>query len=274
MDLLTIDETKCKRDGLCAAECPIGLIEVSDKTKLPKAKENAEALCVRCGHCVAVCPHGALALRGMHPEDCSPVDDRLRPSAAQAEYFLRSRRSIRSYKDKPVGRETIERLIDIARYAPSAHNNQLTEWLVVYDKNDVRKYASMVVDWMRHIGEADRETADRLHTDLIIRIWESGHDRICRNAPHVVVAHGPEDNPMLQTTCTIALTYLELAAASLNVGACWAGYFYRASVEWAPMKEALGLPAGNAVFGAMMLGYPRHAYRRIPLRKEARVIWK
>ena len=42
-------------------------------------------------------------------------------------------------------------------------------------------------------------------------------DGICRDAPHVIIAHGPEINPTSQASCTIALTYLELAAALLPV---------------------------------------------------------
>jgi len=36
----------------------------------------------------------------------------------------------------------------------------------------------------------------------------------------------------------------------------------------------LGIPEGNAAFGAMMLGYPKFAYRRIPLRADAKIVWK
>jgi nitroreductase len=210
----------------------------------------------------------------MNPKDCSPVDDNLRPSAGQAEFFLRSRRSVRVYKDKPVSRQTIARLIDIARYAPSGHNNQLVEWLVIHDKKDVQKYASMAIDWVKFVIREFPEIAAGYHMDLIIKAWEEGADRICRNAPHIIISHGPEQNMMIQSTCTIAMTYLELAASSQKLGACWAGYFNRAAADWPPLKKALGLPEGHTVFGAVMLGHPKYKYHRIPLRKKAKITWK
>ena len=139
MNLIAIDETKCKHDGICSAECPLSLINHPDKNNLPAEKEKAEELCISCGHCVAVCPHGALSLRSMSPKDCLPLDDDLRPSTEQVKIFLQSRRSIRVYKDKPVNRKTIANIIDMARYAPSGHNNQLVEWLVIYDKKRCSK---------------------------------------------------------------------------------------------------------------------------------------
>lgn len=274
MNLITIDETKCKHDGICADECPLSLINPPDKNNLPSEKEKAEDFCIRCGHCVAVCPHGALSLRTMSPNDCFPLDDGLRPSAKQAEFLLKGRRSIRVYKDKPVDRKTIARIIDISRYAPSGHNNQLVEWLVIYDKKDVQRYTSMVIDWLKFMIKEYPEMAAGFHMDLLVKAWEEGSDRVCRNAPHIIIAHGPEQNLMIQSTCTIAMTYLELAASYLKLGACWAGYFNRAAANWPPLKQALGFPEGNIAFGAMMLGYPKYKYHRIPLRNEAKIIWK
>ena len=95
-----------------------------------------------------------------------------------------------------------------------------------------------------------------------------------RGALHIAVAHAPRlYGPIGQEASIIALTYLELAAYSLGVGACWAGYFEMAAVNYAPLQKALGIPEGNRPYGAMMLGYPKYKYSRIPLRKEIDVKW-
>ena len=62
---------------------------------------------------------------------------------AKAVQFLRSRRSIRLFKDKPVEKEKIQGLIEIARYAPTAGNSQLVEWLVFSDRNTVKEFAKL-----------------------------------------------------------------------------------------------------------------------------------
>ncbi len=35
MSLFVVDQKKCKRDGICVNECPMGIIEMKDKRKLP-----------------------------------------------------------------------------------------------------------------------------------------------------------------------------------------------------------------------------------------------
>ena len=274
MSLFTIDESKCKKDGFCAAECPVKIINFTDKTRVPAPIEGAEDLCIRCGHCVAVCPHAALAHSEMTPAECAPVRDELRISPEQAEQFLRHRRSIRNYRESAVGRETLERLIDMTRHAPSGHNTQLAEWLVVGDRNDVRKYAGMTVDWMKYMIKEQPAVVSGLHLDKIIAAWEAGMDLVCRNAPHLIAAHGPASNPMTRDSCTIALSYLELAARAIDLGACWAGYFSIAAAFWPPLKKALALPEGNGVFGSLMIGYPKYRYHRIPLRNEPKIVWR
>ena len=74
MAFLTIDETKCKQDGICAAECPRRIITQVDDKSFPQVAEADAAFCMTCGHCVAVCPHGALSVNGVDIEDCPEIE--------------------------------------------------------------------------------------------------------------------------------------------------------------------------------------------------------
>jgi len=274
MSWITINETKCRKDGICAAACPLGIINPPDANRLPTETKDAEKLCIRCGHCMATCPHGAISFGDMKAENLPKVNGRMLPSTAQAQAFLRSRRSIRTYKDKSVDRKTLARIIDIARYAPSGSNAQPVEWMVIYDRNNVNKYAAMVIDWIRYIIREHAEAVAGLHMDRIVKAWDDGSDWVCRNAPHIIIVHGAVQDQMIQNACTIALTYLELAASALKLGACWAGYFSLAVENWPPLNKALDFPVGNKAFGTMLVGYPKYKYHRIPLRNEPKIIWK
>lgn len=46
---------------------------------------------------------------------------------------ITTRRSVRQYQDRPVDRETIERIISVAAYAPSWKNTQTAGYIVVTD---------------------------------------------------------------------------------------------------------------------------------------------
>ena len=274
MSLFEVDPSRCKRDGICVEECPLRIIEIREPEELPSLVEGGEELCINCGHCVAVCPHGAFRLETMKPEDCTLMQRELLPNPEQVRHFLQSRRSIRQYEESPVQREVLAKLIDIARYAPSGHNAQPVHWLVIEDTREAKRLALMVVDWMRYMIETKPTLALPMRFDRLVESWERGEDQILRGAPHVIVAHGMRDMGLNRTACTIALTYLELAAYSLGLGACWAGYFNTAATSYPQMIEALQLPEGHQCFGAMMIGYPKYEFRRIPLRKEAPVVWR
>jgi len=274
MSLFTIDPEKCNHCGMCVLECPARIIVAHEPKTVPILVEGGEERCITCGHCVAVCAPGAFAHRAMRPEQLEEVTRRQLPSPAQAERLLKSRRSVRSYKNKPVPRELLAKLIDIAHYAPSGTNAQPVQWLVVEDPQETRRLAGLVVDWMRQVIKANRELAAVLRFDHMVGAWIMGIDVPLRGAPHVIAAHAPKNQPLAEGSCCIALTYLELAAYSMGLGACWAGYFHLAAANHPPLQEALGLPDGHQCFGAMMVGYPRCRFRRIPLRNEPKVIWR
>lgn len=273
MELFQIDRKTCNKDGICAAVCPSRII-VMDKEGYPAAVPKAEKGCIRCGHCVAACPTGSLDHRAMAADQCPSVRPDWHLSPEHAAHFLRSRRSIRTFKSKPVEPEAIERLIRTARYAPSGRNAQDAQWLVLGNAEEIRKKACLVADWMRWAVENDPETARQMYLKKILGTWERGTEIIFREAPVVIIAHAEHDNPRAQTTCTIALTYMELAAMGMGLGCCWAGYFMKAAVEYPPLTEALDLPEGHQCFGAMMVGLPKFTYHRLPLRDEPKIIWR
>lgn len=274
MTLFTVDPKKCKRDGLCVAECPGLLIEIIGKEGFPTPIPEAETLCINCGHCVSVCPQGALTLKTMGPKDCLPLNKGLHLSPEQVEQLLRSRRSIRSYKKKPVPRDLLTRVIENAAYAPTGSNLQPVRWLVIEDTKEVRRLTGLVVDWQRTQIQEGADELLKARLERLVKAWDEGIDRICRSAPHLIVAHGLADLPASQSSCTIALTYLELAALPLGLGTCWAGYFNTAANSYPPLLKALAVPPGHLPFGAMMIGYPKYSYPRIPLRNKPKITWR
>ena len=118
------------------------------------------------------------------------------------------------------------------------------------------------------------EMALSMNLDKAVKRWEAGYDVVLRDAPVVIVAHADKENRLASTNCSIALTYLELAATGMGLGCCWAGFFNGAATSFPPMIEALPLPEGHKCFGAMMVGYPKYSYHRIPTRKGPKIIWK
>jgi nitroreductase/NAD-dependent dihydropyrimidine dehydrogenase PreA subunit len=274
MSLFTVDQKACRRDGLCVAECPAKIIEISGKEGFPTPVAGAEELCLNCGHCVSICPHEALSLKTMSPKDCLPLRKELFLSPEHCEHFLRSRRSIRSYKGKEVPHDLLQKLIDTARYAPTGHNSQSVHWLVIEDPTEVRHLGGLVADWMRSLLAERAEFALSMHMDRVVDSWDKGIDRIMRGAPHLVVAHGLSTMRVSQPSCFIALTYLELAAPSLGLGTCWAGYFTAAANFYPPLQKVLALPQGHQTYGAAMIGYPKYAYQRMPSRNKPAIAWR
>jgi len=274
MSLIFIDQEKCNQDGICVAECPARIIQLDSKEDYPRPTSDFKDVCLKCGHCVTVCPTGALSLDWLSPEDCKPIKQGLLVTPEQAEQFLRGRRSIRAFKEKVIPRAILERLLEIACSAPSAKNQQPWHWIVVQEPAEVRRLAGMVIDWMRAVTRDYPEEAEAMGFIRAVASWDEGYERICRGAPHIIVAHADKNWAFGAEDCALALSLLDLFATSIGLGACWGGYFYKAVNGHPPLFKALGLPSDHIAFGAMMVGYPKFKYQRVPIRNRPRVAWK
>ena len=272
MSMFTVDE-RCVKCGLCVELCVSKIIRFNEEN-LPSVPEKMENLCIRCGQCVSFCPQNCCYLDFESEDDRGPLDVSLMPSAEAAEVLLRSRRSVRKYRETPVDEAAVRRIIETARYAPSASNSQPVRWAVTATRARTLEIAGLVVDHFRTQVERDPEAA---RLSLVVAAWDAGEDIIFRTAPQLAVAiidRSYFDN-YFREDAAMALTYFELAAHANGVGCCWAGFFTLAARASAELARAVGAKENEVVAGGQMFGYPKGLVtpKILPPRKDAQIDW-
>ena len=272
--IIKVDESLCIGCDACIRCCPGGLItkEIGEN-KFPIPTADSWEFCIDCGHCVAICPTEAVQQRAMGPEDCGPIDPQLVPTWEEARQFLVTKRSIRGYVNKPVEKEKVLKLLDVARYAANGGNRQLLRWLVINDPAKVHQVAKLTIDWMKSTEETNPALYHEAKLEIFINHWEAGRDQIARGAPCIIQAWAGKDERTAPPAAANAISHIQLAATALGLGTSWTEGIGYASRAYPPLLEVLGMPEGQIPFATFLLGYPTEFYRSIPKRKPLDVIW-
>ena len=295
MPTITIDSSLCIKDGLCAAVCSNKIFIQQEKLTVPDLV-NTE-LCSACGHCLAICSKDAIRHTEFSPTAIREIQFELVPSPEEVLELIKTRRSIRAYRDKPLAKEALEKIIDGARFAPSGHNSQSTEYLVVQEKGLLQQVTQAVIEYLRfEVGRfstplfrslallANRESAENgLHEipkfKRMIRQYESGEDPVLSGAPALLAFHAPEAIGFADVNAQLALQNASLVTHSLGIGHFYTGWVLapcRAPMarDWnRRIPDLLGLPRGNQIYGALALGYPMLRYKKLIERKKPQIKW-
>jgi nitroreductase len=236
---------------------------------------------------VAACPHDAITHAGMDMRGFAPATS-CGISAEQMAGFLSSKRSVRLFSDKLVDRTAIERLIQVARMAPSAHNGQNRGFVVLLDAGQIATVEAAVAGWYRRLliwlhpavlGAlslfAPRlvQQFEEAVPDLKRMVLDAdrGASPIFRGAPCVIFIHGPKADPLARDDCLAAQHYLMLQAHAMGLGTCIIGY---ATVAARAVQRHLRLPRGHRVFAATILGHPAVTFRKTVDRRPPLVTWQ
>jgi nitroreductase/NAD-dependent dihydropyrimidine dehydrogenase PreA subunit len=286
---IAINKETCTACGTCVEVIP-RCIEDRNGEITPIADEKT---CILCGRCVAVCPTESITHRTMDMKNFPEVSKTPLISSALFKQFIRERRSHRAFLDKKVPKETLEELIDTVRYAPSGHNDQSVEILLIQDGAKRKRASDLVVDFMGHgrakvaadleklkeSGNADPAQVDEMEGTLeflgvIAQARDEGQDPILYDAPAVVVFHSAAKSITPKDNCMIAATTMGLYARTFGLETTYIGLFEPAANLYEPLKNELVLPTGHKVFSVLVMGYPKVEYVRAVDRKPVKTRWE
>lgn len=147
--------------------------------------------------------------------------------------LIEKRRSIRKYLDKSVEREKIDLLIEAALWSPSSRSFNPWRFIVVTDRDLLQQLAQ-----------------SKPHGSSFLRKAPLG----------IVVCGDAEKSDVWVEDCSIASTFIQLAAESMDLGSCWIQIRNRphddTKTAEAYIAELLDLPPSLKVESIIALGYP------------------
>jgi nitroreductase len=146
---------------------------------------------------------------------------------------IRKRRSIRAYTKEDVSEDEVEKLIDAARWAPSAGNIQPWEFIIIRNAETKRKLSAAALD----------QTSIEEAPVVIV---------VCANQKRSAWGYGQRGATLYCLQDTAAATQnLLLAAYALGLGTCWIGAF---QAERA--RQALNMPMDVRPVAIIPVGHP------------------
>jgi nitroreductase len=181
---------------------------------------------------------------------------------------IKKRRSIRSYEARPVPRDLVNAVIDAANEAPSAMNSQPWRFVVVEDAATKKKLLAAALPQAKKITEQVKDV-DPERYEMMKKRYAELPDPVYYSAPAVVFVIG--SGRYAAHSCPLACENMMLAAHALGLGSCWVG-FGAMAVEEPNVRALLELKDDEAVFGPILLGYPKGEVQRPP-KKGPKVKW-
>ena len=146
---------------------------------------------------------------------------------------IKGRRSIRAFKSEDVPPEIVEKLIDAARWAPSAGNIQPWEFIIVRNPEIKRNLAKAALN-QSFVEEAP----------VVIVV--------CADEVRSSQGYGVRGKTLYCIQDTAAATQnIHLAAYSLGLGTCWVGAFNEEEA-----RKILEIPEGVRPVAIIPVGYP------------------
>ena len=166
-----------------------------------------------------------------------------------------TRRSTRNYKPDPVETEKLDLILDAARQAPSGGNSQTCHFLVIRNRETIRRLTAMTEEAFAKMEIAEDTYASLRHA---IAASRKGGYVFCYNAPVLIAVANRRDYGNNMADCACAIENMMIAANALDLGSCWINQLRCLNGEPALTEylRSLGLKENERIYGAVIIGYP------------------
>lgn len=172
---------------------------------------------------------------------------------------IHRRRAVRSYLSTPVDDEAIQQLLDAAVHAPTAMHAEPWSFVVVQDRDVLKRISERAKALMLERVTPHREllcapgaTPDGDHLTMLT----DPHFNIFYDAGTLVVICARPLNEFASADCWLAAENLMLAAWALGLGTCCIGFALPA-LHTPEVKHELGITEGIEPIAAVIVGVPR-----------------
>lgn len=179
--------------------------------------------------------------------------------------FIKSRRSTRKFKDKPVEKEILIHILEAGQYAPSSCNSQMTHFIVVQNKKILEKLAKLTQQEFSKL-KINSNTEKAIANSIIASKYRNYVFH--HNAPVLIITANQIESSNNIADCSCALENMMLMANALNLGSCWVN-----QLRWLndnpiilQYLSELGMKKSERVYGALAIGYA-DTEDGLPLRK-------
>ena len=248
---IQIDKEKCIGCGLCESDCPAFHIEINEKKA--RIREN---MCIGCGHCFAICPKAAITI---DEYDLSQVEDVVSFESFDSEQFLKaikSRRTMRQFKDKEIEKDKLDKILEAGRYSPTGANAQDVVFTILGSKQDE---AEKICVSLFRFGVG---TAQKFSKELSNMVIDDNF--FFKKAKTVILVSSKS-----HINGPLACGYMEMMAATMGIGTLYSGFFETCFALSPKLRRLIKLPKGHQLSACMVLGYPKVKYQRTAPRNKA-----
>ena len=175
---------------------------------------------------------------------------------------IMNRRSVREYLDRPIPKETLQKIIDAGNMAPTGSNVQPWRFVVVQGKEERGKLAELCLGrykaWIKNASAAFQEMRKERDARMA--------DPIYYGAPVYIFVIGTPG--MTQANdCPMVCENMMLAARAFEIGSCWV-FFGQLALDDPYFQKLLEIKEGEKVYGPIILGYPKEGFPPAPEKKK------
>ncbi len=177
---------------------------------------------------------------------------------------IKTRRSIRKYKAKPVEEEKIIKIIQSATLAPNSENEQPWKFIVLTNKEKKRKIAEIsIIGGMQHytpkkdkLDKRFQPVSPEKRKEIVEGLTSGKLFSFINKAPVLIIVLADNNYVCAVHSASAAIQNLLLAAHGLGLGTCWTMIGCLTKEHQDEIKELIGYAKNWEIAGIITLGYP------------------